>query len=407
VRFYRTLSQRIRAAAAHFPVVILTGARQTGKTTLLREAFDSHSYTSLDLPSDAALAEGAPESFFRSHQPPVVVDEVQYAPGLFRHIKVMVDQRRHEAGLFVLTGSQKFPLMKEVSDSLAGRSAWFELEGLSARELALGGVDIVDQDVLSSFLLRGQLPELWRDRELPRSDFWRAYLATYIERDVRQILNVSSLRDFERFVRLCAAYNGQLLNKVELARGVGVSSKTIDQWLSVLQASNQVALLEPHYANVGKRIVKSPKLYFNDTGLLCFLLGLDAGALARTHVLGSIWETFVYAELRKECAANAPERSIWFYRDQQGREVDFLVQGGGAILCMECKWTELPVPNDGKWLRDVAGLLSHASGEGTRIERWIVARPRASSPMPDGTKVVHGASLGEELFPKPARDEAP
>jgi len=199
-------------------------------------------------------------------------------------------------------------LMKEVSDSLAGRCAWFELEGLAARELSLGGVDVLDHDVLSNVLLRGQLPELWRDRDLPSSDFWRSYLATYIERDVRQILNVSSLRDFERFVRLCAAYNGQLLNKTDLARGVGVSSKTIDQWLSVLQASNQVALLEPHYANVGKRIVKSPKLYFNDTGLLCFLLGLDAGALARSTALGSVWEAFVYAELRKECAANDAEQ---------------------------------------------------------------------------------------------------
>jgi uncharacterized protein len=399
MQFHRLISARIQGGAAHFPVVILTGARQSGKTTLLRQAFPQHGYTSLDLPSDAALAEGAPESFFRQHPAPLVIDEVQYAPGLFRHIKLLVDARRHEPGLVVLTGSQKFPLMKEVSDSLAGRSTWFELEGLSARELELGELKVRDPDVLASLLVRGQLPELWRDRELPRADFWRGYLATYIERDVRQILNVASLRDFERFIRLCAAYNGQLLNKTELARGVGVSSKTIDQWLSVLHASNQVALLEPYFANVGKRIVKSPKLYFNDTGLLCFLLGLDEAALQRSATLGSIWEAFVYSELRKACAAHAPDWSIWFYRDQQGREVDFLLQGGGGLVCIECKWTELPTSDDGKWLRDVATLLAPVVGDPSRVRRWIAARPSSSYPMADGTHVLHGAGLSAELFP--------
>lgn len=376
----------------------MTGARQAGKTTLLREQFATHHYTSLDLPSDAATAEGAPDAFFRQHPPPIVIDEVQYAPALFRHIKVEVDQRRHESGRFILTGSQKFPLMREVSDSLAGRAAWFELEGLSAQELAQGGVDVRETGELTRLLLRGQLPELWRDSELPRVDFWRGYLATYIERDVRQLLNVSSLRDFERFIRLCAAYNGQLLNKTELARGVGVTAKTIEQWLSVLHASNQIALLEPYFANLGKRLVKSPKLYFCDTGLLCFLLGLDESAALRSPALGAIWETFVYAELRKALAANAPDWSIWWYRDQQGREVDFLLQGGGAVVCIECKWTELPQPGDARWLRDVHALLASAL-PGTRIERRIAARPRSSYPMPDGTRVVHGATIADDLFP--------
>lgn len=397
MRFHRDLSERASTAAAHFPVVIVTGARQTGKTTLLREEFARHHYTSLDLPSEAAIAEGAPDAFFRQHPAPVVIDEVQYAPALFRHIKVEVDQRRHEPGRFILTGSQKFPLMREVSDSLAGRAAWFELEGLSAHELAQGGVDVREPGELTRLLLRGQLPELWRDRELPRVDFWRGYLATYIERDVRQLLNISSLRDFERFIRLCAAYNGQLLNKTELARGVGVTAKTIEQWLSVLHASNQIALLEPYFANLGKRVVKSPKLYFCDTGLLCFLLGLDEAALLRSPALGSIWETFVYAELRKALAAHAPEWSVWWYRDQQGREVDFLLQGGGAIVCIECKWTELPQSSDARWLRDVHALLASAM-PGVHIERQIAARPRSSYPMPDGTRVVHGATLAEDLF---------
>jgi predicted AAA+ superfamily ATPase len=285
-------------AAAHFPVVILTGARQTGKTTLLRSAFPGHRYTSLDLPSDAALAELAPADFFGQHPAPVVIDEVQYAPGLFRHIKVEVDPRRHEAGLFVLT---------------------------------------------------------------------------------------------------CATYNGQLLNKADLACGVGVTSKTMDQWLGVLHASGQIELLEPYFANLGKRMVKSPKLYFSDTGLLCFLLGLDESSLARSPALGAIWEAFIYAELRKANAAHAPERSLWFYRDQQGREVDFVVQGGGGFTCIECKWSELPEDKDARWLRRVGNLLAASTPAPVYVQRLIAARPRSSYPLPDGTRVVHGVGLGEEL----------
>ena len=397
MRFDRELSPRIRALAAHFPVVILTGARQTGKTTLLQETFPDHHYVSLDLPSDAAAAESSPNTFFAQHAPPLLIDEVQYAPGLFRHLKVQVDAARHVPGRFLLTGSQKFPLMKEVSDSLAGRCAWLELEGLSAHEL--GAANLRWHDQLMSVLVRGQLPELWRDPQLPHADFQRAYLATYVERDVRQLLNVGSLRDFERFMRLCATYNGQLLNRTEIARGVGVSSKTIEQWLCVLQASNQIALLEPYFANLGKRVVKSPKLYFCDTGLLCFLLGLDAASLARSALLGAVWEAFVYAELRKAIAARAPEHQLWFYRDQQGREVDFMLQGAGGFTCVECKWAELPEAADARWLRDVARLLEQAQPAPQFVRRVIAARPQGSFPLPDGTQVVHGTELADQLLP--------
>jgi uncharacterized protein len=397
MQFDRELLGRVGSAAQHFPVVLLTGARQTGKTTLLRDAFPAHHYTSLDLPSDAALAENSPALFFAAHPPPVLIDEVQYAPGLFRHVKAQVDERRHDVGRFVLTGSQKFPLMKEVSDSLAGRCAWFELEGLSVHELAAGGVEAAALPGLSELLLRGQLPELWRDREIDSGDFWRSYLATYIERDVRQILNVGSLREFERFIRLAASCNGQLLNKTELARGIGVTSKTIDQWLSVLQASNQIELLEPYFANIGKRIVKSPKLYFCDTGLLCFLLGVDSAALTRSPWLGSIWEGFVYSELRKFRAAHAPEQSIWFYRDQQGREVDFLIQGGGGLTLIECKWTELPRAEDGRKLGEVAALFGAMKPVAPAVRCVIAARPASNYPLPDGTSVVRGGEIAAAL----------
>lgn len=379
-------------------MIVVTGARQTGKTTLLERTFPYHHYVSLDLPSDAAVAERSPDLFFERHPPPLVIDEVQYAPELFRHLKREADARRHDGGAFILTGSQKFTLMKEVSDSLAGRCVWLELEGLSARELSSGRVPIREPEALLRLLVRGQFPELWRDPDIPHVDFYRSFLATYIERDVRQILNVSSLRDFERFIRLCASQSGQLLNKSEIARGVGVSSKTIDQWISVLQASNQIALVEPYFRNVGKRIVKSPKLHFCDTGLLCFLLGLDERALGQSNSLGAVWEAFVYAELRKACVAQAPEHEIWFYRDQQGAEVDFLVEGRGGFTSIECKWSELPHEDDARSLRRVGALLESARPQPSFTQRVIAARPKATHPLSDGTRVVHGIDLSAELF---------
>ena len=393
--YERALSARAQEAARHFPVVLLTGARQTGKTTLLRHTFGEHRYVPLDLPSEAAAAERSPDEFFRRHPPPLLVDEVQYAPGLFRHIKAEVDAHRHEPGRFILTGSQKLTLMKEVSDSLAGRCAWLELEGLAAPELERGKVETRER--LVEVLVRGQYPELWRDQQLPRAEFYRGLLATYIERDVRQMLNVGSLRDFERFIRLCATQNGQLLNKTEIARGVGVTSKTIDQWLGVLHASSQIALLEPYHANLGKRLVKSPKLYLCDTGLLCFLLGQDEHSLTDSALLGSIWEAFVYAELRKGLAARAPDHQLWFYRDQRGREVDFIVQGRGGFTCIECKWTELPSPGDARWLRDVASLLESTPPRPLRVDRVLAGRPHEAHVLAEGTRVVHGGDIAEQV----------
>lgn len=285
----------------------------------------------------------------------MLVDEIQYAPALFRHIKTRIDDRRHEMGEFILTGSQKFPLMREVSDSLAGRAAIVELETLSCRELQLSPA----QD-WTAVLARGFFPELWRQPELAAVEFYSSYVATYLERDVRQILNVQSLRDFERFLRSCAARSGQLLNLSDLARDVGMKAQTARDWLSVLEASNQVSLLEPYFENVGKRIVKSPKLYLNDPGLLCFLLGLDARALLSSPLVGTVWETFVFAEFRKRSNAVPSPSSLWFYRDAQGREVDFVEIRDGRINLYEVKWTET---SDARWisiLNEAAAVLARS-----------------------------------------------
>lgn len=361
--------------AAHFPAVVLTGARQTGKTTLLRARFPDHHYVSLDLPSEAQLAEDSPEQFLQRHPAPLLVDEVQYAPGLFRHLKVEIDRARDENGRFVLTGSQKFGLMRGVSDSLAGRCGVAELEGLTLHELGDVYVGQLREHGIASILVRGFMPQLWKDLGTSPADYHRAYLATYLERDVRQILNVGSLRDFSRFMRAAAVRSGQLLNRSELAKEVGVSARTINQWLGVLEASNQVTLLEPWFANVGKRLVKSPKLYFNDVGLLCFLLGLTEASLPQSYLLGAIWETFCCAELRKWIEVGSPAARLWFYRDDS-REVDFVVENAGALTLADAKWTEHPAARDFEQMAHVASRL-----RGVRTPMLVLSRTPTPFPV--------------------------
>ena len=358
MRYEREIKRKILGNCRFFPILVLTGARQSGKTTLLREIFPTHTYVSLDIPADAELAELAPAEFLRRYPPPLLIDEVQYAPKLFRHLKVIVDEQREKAGQFILTGSQKFTLMKEVSDSLAGRALVVELENMSVHELGDSFFNTKLEKGINEVLVRGMFPELWKQIELPSGEYLRSYLASYIERDVRQILNISSLRDFDRFLRACAIRSGSLLNKDEIAREVGVTAKTVNQWLSVLQASNQISLLEPYFENLGKRLVKSPKLYFNDTGLLCFLLGLNKQNVLDSYMLGAIWETFVYAELRKYIGILRPEASLWFYRDQNS-EIDFVIADGVRFQFLECKWNKQTDSKSTRIMIEIAKLMKN------------------------------------------------
>ena len=277
------------------PVVVLTGARQTGKTSTLRRLFPKHGFVSLDLPTEAEQAEKEPDVFLRRHPPPVIFDEVQYAPALFRHLKAAVDAHRGRNGQFLLTGSQKFTLMKGVSESLAGRADIVELETLSLAEIR-GARPTTG---LETAIVRGGFPELSANPEIDPVAFYNSYLATYLERDVRSLANVGSLRNFERFLRACALRSANLLNKADLARDVGIAPSTANQWTSILEASGQVILLEPWFSNRTKSIVKSPKLYLADSGLLCALLNIRSEeALRQSPAAGAVWETFVFAQLR-------------------------------------------------------------------------------------------------------------
>jgi predicted AAA+ superfamily ATPase len=349
----RQLSEILTRLAGQRPAVVLTGARQVGKTSLVRMLFGDHAYVSLDLPSEAELADRDPADFLRRYPPPLLVDEMQYAPGLFRHLKLRIDENREAVGQFILTGSQKFPLMRNVSDSLAGRAAIVELE-----PLALGEIEATRSDLpLDLIVFRGGFPEMYAHAAFDRLSFFSSYVATYIERDLRAIINVTSLRDFERFLRACAIRSGQLLNKADLARDVGISPSTATQWLGLLQTSNQICLLEPWFSNRTKSLTKTPKLYFNDTGLLTYLLNVrTVEDMLASPFWGAIWETFVFAELRKREAFASSVWSIQFLRDRVG-EVDFIIDRGGRFELYDAKTATSPRADDARQLERFAGLL--------------------------------------------------
>lgn len=343
----REITKELIDIASSFPITVLVGPRQVGKTSVLERSFPSYSYVSLDMAAHAEMAETRPDDFLDIHPPPLVLDEIQYAPAFFRQIKTYVDAHRGQNGLFVMSGSQNFMLMKNVADSLAGRSAVISFSGLSGREWQTAYPPT--GPLWKEFLWRGGFPRLWEDPDNPvsRDRWYQGYLATYLERDVRNLLNIGSLRDFERFLRACAARCAQTLNMSELGRDVGISATTARQWISVLQASNQIILLEPYYRSLGKRLAKSPKLYFTDTGLASFLMGFQsAKALWTSHFTGPLWENHVITQWKKWNEWQQPSSSLWYWRDQTGNEVDLLIEQNNVLTAVECKVSERPSPRD-------------------------------------------------------------
>ena len=353
----RQIEPLLLQRAATRPVVVLTGARQTGKTSLMRRLFPDHGFVTLDLPSEAEQAERDPGTFLARHPPPVVIDEVQYAPGLFRHLKAAVDRERDRYGAFLLTGSQPLGLMKSVSDSLAGRAAVVALEPLSFAEAKAAHPRLTADE----FVVRGGFPELYENAEIDAEGFYRSYVATYLERDLRQFLQVANLRDFERFLRAAALRSAQLLNRADLARDTGIAGSTAGAWLSALEASHQLMLLEPWFANPTKTLVKRPKLYVRDPGLASFLCGVQTlEALRASPLAGALWETLVCAEIRR---AQSNRRGGWdfhFWRDRS-READFLLHRAGTFRLADAKWTEHPNARDAGPLRAIAGALPAGS----------------------------------------------
>lgn len=387
----RRMSSQVLSAARQFPALVVTGGRQTGKTTLLRHLFPDASFASLDLPSAAGQADERGEEFLQSYQEPVILDEVQYAPGLFRHLKVAIDAHRSQRGRFLMTGSQKFSLMHALSESLAGRCAVLELDTLASTEI-LGAFP--EEAILPEEILwRGGFPELWRDREIEPRLFYSSYVATYLERDVRLALRVGSLRDFERFIRACALRSGRLLNLTELARDVGIAGTTAREWLSVLEASSQVVLLEPYFSNPTRRLTKTPKLYFRDTGLLCFLLGLEApAALASSPLLGAVWETFVLGQILRARSTTGSAGQVFFWRDAHGTEVDFLIEQNARVRLIEAKWAENL--SDTRLLKPLLTVRDLFDDRATS-EHWVACRtphPHAARGVPE-VRLINAVSF--------------
>jgi len=331
-----------------FPVVSLTGPRQSGKTTLVRALFPHYEYVNFENLNDRAAAEEDPIRFLNAFVTKgVIIDEVQKLPELFSYLQVVVDESK-KMGKFILTGSQNFLLLEKITQSLAGRVAVLHLMPFGLNELDQAG--LVPEEI-DRLLFSGTYPVLY-DRPMNASDYYPSYIQTYIERDVRSIKNIGDLAVFQRFVRLCAGRTGQLLNLSSISNELGINYKTVSSWISVLEASFIVFLLKPHYKNFNKRIVKQPKLYFFDTGLLCSLLDIQSFDQLRSHYLrGNIFETFIVAEYIKQRFHSGNRTNAFFWRNSTGHEIDMLIDEGDTFRAVEIKSGETLADNFFKGLR--------------------------------------------------------
>jgi hypothetical protein len=348
------LARTILKAMKSFPAIVVTGPRQSGKTTLLKMLFSkTHRFVTLEDPDVRIRAKEDPLHFLEQYEPPVIIDEIQYVPELLSYIKTRIDQRR-KPGQWLFTGSQNFILMQGISQSLAGRAAVLSLlpfsfserigQGEISREVATwlkelnSGQKCDDKVSLSEVILRGNYPEIASKRSVDRQLWCGSYISTYLERDVRNLAQIGDLSQFERFLKLCATRTGQLLNLSELAKEIGMSVPTVKRWLSILETGYQVYLLYPYYKSVGKRLVKSPKLYFNDTALASYLLGLhDRETLINSPNFGNLFETMVVTDFLKRFLHSGQMPSMYYMRTRDGLEVDLVLESDQKLHLFEIK----------------------------------------------------------------------
>jgi hypothetical protein len=329
----RILSEKITVLATKFPVVSVTGPRQSGKTTLVRQLFPNHTYCNLENPDYRAAARQSPRDFLRQNPRGLIIDEAQYVPELFSYLQIEADEQ-NQPGMFVLCGSQHFLLMEKISQSLAGRVGIVNLLPFSMEEMAAG--EIVPSSVWD-LIFKGSFPRLYQ-MDIEPADFYPAYIQTYIERDARQVVNISNLDAFQAFVRLCAGRVGQLFNQSELGNLVGIDQKTARNWLSILQTGFQAFTLPPYFRNFDKRTVKTPKVYFWDTGVACSLLGIRSSSELLTHFArGHLFENFVVVEMLKSFYHRGIRPNAYFWRDRSGNEIDLLFDEGGILHPIEIK----------------------------------------------------------------------
>jgi predicted AAA+ superfamily ATPase len=354
------LEGELRAAAREFPVVVVTGPRQTGKSTLLRRTFPRHHYVALDDPLTRAAASEDPRLFL-SQAERMILDEIQYAPKLLPYIKLLVDQRRHAHGRFLLTGSQYFPLMAGLSESLAGRAALYQLLGFSTEEIR-PFQHSSDMSAVFRAMFNGFFPEIVA-QGADRNRFYGSYLQTYLERDIRQITSVHDLKIFQNFLELLAARVGALLNLHEVANECGISFTSARRWLSLLETTRLVYLLRPYTKNISKRVIKSPKIYFTDTGLLAYLLRYPTAAtLQHGPQAGAFFEAFLLGEVLKYLYNYHRNVELYFYRDATHREIDLVLDHGTFRTCIEVKATLTPRMEHVATLKTILGSWKNAQG---------------------------------------------
>lgn len=371
----RTMEKTVEKMKKSFPVIMITGPRQVGKTTLLSIMADKNknekiNFISLDDLNARALAIEDPELFLRTYEMPLIIDEFQYAPNLLSYIKIIVDKKRLENlkdnnvkcnGLFYLTGSQAFETMENVTESLAGRIAILDMNGLTNREIEnmedevfLPDLEVLKNkkktEILSTIqvfdkIIKGSYPEIYKNKEIDRNEYFETYIRTYIERDIRQLINVQDEIKFLKFISNVAVRTGQELNLSDICNGVGITSVTAEKWLSILKNTGIIYLLQPYSNNNVARIVKKPKVYFMDTGLACYLAGyMDSITLEKSAYNGAIFETYFISEIIKSYINNGfdAKKYLYYYRDNNGKEIDLLIIKNNIVYPIEIKKSANP-----------------------------------------------------------------
>jgi predicted AAA+ superfamily ATPase len=364
---YRATETEVVEAARNFPAIVLTGPRRSGKTTLLRRLFPGARYVLLEDPDIQARARSDPRGLLEELRTPVLFDEIQNVPELLPYVRSAIDKAPRKMGRWLFTGSQEAPLMKGVTESMAGRAAILQLLPFS----------LAETNRVS--LLMGGYPEVLA-RPKARGLWFSSYIQTYLERDVRGVIGIRDLTTFRRFLALVASRHGQVLNKTDLAAPLGVSVPTVSEWMQVLEVTGQIILVPPYFENFGKRLTKTPKVYVGDSGLACYLLGIASQAeLERSPFLGSLFEGFIAAEILKSQINQGRRKELYHFRDQQGLEVDFLFPSGhGSLWMVECKASKTVHPA-------MAGsLLSLRRGMGDRAApvRLAVVHRASSTARP-------------------------
>lgn len=395
---HRAIEQDILASADNFPVVVVTGARQTGKSTLLKHLFPKYKYITLDYPNIRNLAQNDPELFLDNYGVNLIIDEIQYAPELLQYIKIRVDENREQNGQYLLTGSQYFPLMAGVSESLAGRVAVHTLLGMSIEELGLTQ-ESLDVNSVFELIFTGFYPDpLVHNVKI--LNFYGSYLQTYLERDIRSLLAVHDLSLFNSFLEILAARVGSVLNLNEISRDCGVSFSTVKKWLSLLESTQIVYLLRPYFKNVSKRVIKSPKLYFYDTGLLAFILRYQSSpTLLSGPMAGNFFENFVIMELLKQKANHGINEELYYYRDSNKNEVDVVIEHNGMHSLIELKMAKTLKDKFVQMLRKISLVIPDS-------ELYLLSFDTKNIPMGGDVKAMFwydylNLSLKKSILDKP------